>query len=273
MDEFIRVCAIKKNAYNQYQITFSTDQTYRISEDLLVTQQLYVGKEVSFSTFQELLIQIQDDTAYQASLVYLSYAPRSIEDVRLYLRQKALVDDEVSLNRILQKLIDKQWLDDQNYAEIYVKHMVQTKKNGPIWIKQKLLQKKIKEDWIQQALDQHFPVSQQEAYILFWLTKFEEKFKALPLKHKKQKIIYTLQQKGYYYEHIESLLNQQLLTEDPHAQQALLERLFDKQWQKYRRDEFVKKERKLLNYFMGKGYDYEDIKALIELYKEQADED
>lgn len=138
--------------------------------------------------------------AFNWSLKYLSYRPRSIKEVYEHLVRKNFIEDTVS--HVLKKLIDLKFLDDEEFAKAWIRSR-QIKGKSKFIIKNELRQKGLSDEIAEPFL--------KEARKDFEVARelFEKKKKTLgklPKEEFKKKIIPFLQRKGFSWEIIRKLL-------------------------------------------------------------------
>lgn len=125
----------------------TNDDSYLIEEDTLVHFRLVVGKELSPEDLQA--IQRYDDQVrgLQQAYHYLSFKPRSVAQMKEYLRTKDVHDIEL----IIQQLKDKGYLQDEATA-MWILDQTQMQQKGQNVAKQKMIQAKIHPSIIEAVL-------------------------------------------------------------------------------------------------------------------------
>lgn len=113
----------------RYNIFLDGQYAFSASEQTVAEYVLLPGKELSD---QEIAKIKQFDGRSRASNLaakYLSYQPRSVYEVSVYLRKHEL--DEDSINGAIASLSDLGYLDDAKYAQLFIDDALQVGSKGP----------------------------------------------------------------------------------------------------------------------------------------------
>jgi len=114
-----------------------------------ISHNLKVGSEISPKLCEELKKQDISGKAYDKVLKLLSYRPQSIFEVRQKLKTNF---DSETITQAIARLKKEGWLDDQKFAEHWVKERSQTRLRSINHLKAELIQKGIAGDIIREAL-------------------------------------------------------------------------------------------------------------------------
>lgn len=134
----------------RYNIFLDGQYAFSASEQTVAEYVLLPGKELSD---QEIAKIKQFDGRSRASNLaakYLSYQPRSVYEVSVYLRKHEL--DEDSINGAIAYLSDLGYLDDAKYAQLFIDDALQVGSKGPGQVRQQLRKKGLADEVIDQAL-------------------------------------------------------------------------------------------------------------------------
>lgn len=200
MEKIILVEKWKKQAY---RVTFESGEKLYVSEDLLVNEQLLKEKEFTEQAFAQLKEKVQIDRGYQLALNYLSYQMRSKKEIKDYLKKHEI--ESAYFSAILTKLIEVNLVDDQAYADSYVRTMIKTSDKGPKVIFQQLKKKGIHDENIRQSLTiftekELFTKAKQLA------EKLTYKYRNSSSREMEQKIRYQLMNKGFDVDTIKAVM-------------------------------------------------------------------
>ena len=113
--------------------------------------------------------QLSESEALHQSAAYCSLADRCIDDVR-----KKLARWEIELpiqNRIIQRLIQEHFLDEERFCRAFVNDKVKFNKWGVNKIKFELRKRNIPDDLIQSALNTINPEENQERLLQLLVAK------------------------------------------------------------------------------------------------------
>jgi regulatory protein len=137
--------------------------------------------------------------AFNYSLKYLSYRPRSVKEIYDYLIRKNFAEDTIS--HVLKKLTDLKFLDDEEFAKAWIRSR-QIKGKSKFIIKNELrlkgLTNELIEPFLKEAKD-----DLEAARELF--EKKKKSLGKLPKEELKRKISGFLQRRGYSWEMVSKL--------------------------------------------------------------------
>lgn len=133
----------QKNQSNRYNIYIDKGQgeTYGFSvdEDVLIKYHLRKGRSLDEEILQAIQNEDHFHQLYTKAVRYLSYRMRTEQEIRHYLTKNG-ADDEVS-EKIIQRLLDKGYLNDREFANMFVRSRMQTSLKGPTLVKNELMAK------------------------------------------------------------------------------------------------------------------------------------
>lgn len=178
----------------RYKLTLDNGKTLTLHEDVLVKHRLLTGKELNPSLLKQLMRDDHRANIKQVSLRYLSIRTRSSFELRRYLMRKGYSLDEIE--DILVLLTEEGYLNDEKFAEEWVKSRLTTNLRGPYLIKHELLQKGIEPDLIEQALEQIGDEGEYQA-CLQWAIKKLKVYQNKAAETVKKKLYRTLIQRGF----------------------------------------------------------------------------
>ncbi|BAP85215.1 regulatory protein RecX [Paucilactobacillus hokkaidonensis JCM 18461] len=248
----------------RYNIFLDEKYAFSVSESVLINFRL--AKDMEIDGQLEKLILADDDVAkaYSKALNYLAHQLRAESEVITKLKELEL-DDNV-IDEVMQKLREQNLIDDQNYADSYVRTIMLTSDKGPSVIRQNLRQKKIGENLIDQALQQY-----PEDALLENGTKLAEKqlkhYHHFPVKVRLQKVRQSMMIKGFKGDLITQILNNITIKEDPDEEWENMKAQAQKLWQRNRKYAFRERILRTKRSLFGKGYSTEFINRWIEEQK------
>ena len=186
----------------EYIIRFSNKQAVNIVEDTLIKFNLYKGAEVPDDFDKILFYEDQLIRSYNLSCRYLTNL-KSSNEVRTYLLKKDVPVDIIE--KTLDLLEEKGFLDDYNYAVLYIHDAQNLKKYGQNKIKYSLQQKGINKDVINEAMDEiDFDLEYENIKILL-KNKIKEDYSYKSI----NKAVRFLLGRGYNYSMIKDVLNEE----------------------------------------------------------------
>lgn len=104
--------------WGRYSVFVDEKFAFGLSELGLIDSGLRVGKEVSDAELVELKENSQTDKAYNLALGIIARRPRSEWEIRSYLTRKTV--DQVASDEIIQKLISRGYINDEDFARRWV---------------------------------------------------------------------------------------------------------------------------------------------------------
>lgn len=160
-----RITTQKKNVhrYNIF-VKKGEDEVYLLSvdEDILIKHHIHKGLEL---TEESVALFEEEDTVqfgYIRAIQYLSYRLRSIQEVVDHL-QKLEVEEE-HIPQIIERLLKEKYLDDTAFANMFVKHRIQTSTKGPQMVFQELKAKGVSDKIAEIATDAYtFDIQEERA--------------------------------------------------------------------------------------------------------------
>lgn len=136
---------------------------------------------------------------FTLSLRFLSYRPRSEKEVREYLLKKKVAQEIIE--EVISKLHEHKFLDDKEFAKMWLESRVRHKHKPIRIIKYELGQKGISREIIDQLLQNSQESKQKDiTAIQILITKHLPKYKDLPKHQIYQKLATFLTQKGFSYD-------------------------------------------------------------------------
>jgi regulatory protein len=146
------ITAIKVQKRNKDRVNIYLDGEYAFSLKMIVAASLGRGDYLSDERIKELQMQDSFQKAYDRTLNYLAYRPRSSAEMSRYLRQKE-VPSQVS-EEVLLRLSAAGLLDDLAFARYWVENRETFKPRGRRLLRQELRQKGIDDGLIAEVLDE-----------------------------------------------------------------------------------------------------------------------
>lgn len=126
------------------------DGEYTFTVGTMVAPSLRRGDSLSDEEIEELQMQDSVQTAYDRTLKYLAYRPRSTGEVRRYLREKRV--PEQAHEQVLERLSAVGLLDDLAFVQYWVENRETFRPRGRRLLRQELRQKGIGNELIAEAL-------------------------------------------------------------------------------------------------------------------------
>ncbi|HEM62227.1 MAG TPA: regulatory protein RecX [Chloroflexi bacterium] len=145
-----QITEIKVQRGNQKRVNVYLDGEYGFSLGILAAASLGRGDQLSDEAIEELERQDAAHTAYDRSLNFLGYRPRSVSEVRRYLADKGFAPEVVE--RVIDRLTEASLLDDLAFARYWVENRETFRPRGALLLRQELREKGIAESSIEEVL-------------------------------------------------------------------------------------------------------------------------
>ncbi len=151
----MKITAIKAAVKTPGRFNIFVDGTYSFSLDELqvVNTGIQVGKEYTGAEVETLKDESTFGKAYARALDYIMRRPRSIKEMRDYAWRKQW--EKPLAERVINRLIEKGYLDDVKFAEAWVRHRALGKPMSERKIRLELKQKGVADDVVNNVLAQN----------------------------------------------------------------------------------------------------------------------
>lgn len=190
----------------RYNLYIDGEFLLGVYEETLLKFQLRKDDEITAEKLAE--IRDYDEFNYGKSIAYkfLSYKPRSINEVKNKLTYKKI--SKITVGKIIEHLKKYDFVNDEIYAKMYLNEKIEKKGMGKSMIQFKMIDKGIDKEVISKVIDENYPEEKQvesgkkllEKY-LKKKSKTEDKFEL------KKKCYQYLFSRGYSYPVISQILD------------------------------------------------------------------
>ncbi len=197
-----KIIKIKRSTkYSDRIIIILDDKSvFRIPEGVFVLNILHEGDEVTKKEIESYGKKMRLQEARDSANRLLGFRMRSIFEMKRRLKEKDFDQEEIDYT--IQNLINKNFLNDEEFGRAFVKEKVQNKKIGPRALKKEIFQHnlptELMESLIQEVYDEYNP----KALIELHLAKKRIKKKTLINKKDKKRLTDFLIRKGFYWDSI-----------------------------------------------------------------------
>lgn len=141
---------VQRKKSNNYDLYLDDHFFLTVNDDFLVEFQLIKGKILTDEMVKQLTEQSSVAEAYQISIKKLSYSMRSVGEIRHILRQEKFQANII--DEVVEKLQNQNYLNDENFAQLYLKELIRTTHYGPKVVEQKMRKKFLSEEIIGKVL-------------------------------------------------------------------------------------------------------------------------
>lgn len=178
--------------------------SFSVHEDILIAYKLFKEKEVDEEELKKILFEEERNKCWQKSLKYLNYKQRTVKELRRYLLNESFSNEDVDYT--LNKLIEKEFVNDELYAERFIKQRIDFNPKGKKLLKFELQQKGVSEAIINQSLE-NIDIELEYSLACNLLEKKQLLTKGND-KDKQRRIANFLERRGFSYDVIIRILNE-----------------------------------------------------------------
>lgn len=251
----------------RYNVYLNGRYAFPISEDVLIHYRIFKGKVVSPELKNKLIQADQIAKLYSRAVSFLEHHLRTEREIRRKLRK--WTDDQPKITRVIDKLKRLNLVDDQNYADCYVRTVVREQKYGPQVIKRKLSLKGVANDQIAGALTNFYP---PRAVLKNAVRQAKRQFRHYyrdAFRRRIQKLRTNLARKGYPFDVISSAIAQADFRVDPKQQENLLNQRARLAWRRYRNRNRQQRCFKTKRYLFRQGFSIDQINPILNKIADQ----
>jgi len=145
-----RITALSPQLKNKERVNVYLDDKFAFGLAAIVAARLKVGQTLGDDELARLRALDEAEEAYNKTLNYLSYRPRSRAELDKYLKDKRVSDDTRA--KVLQRLDNLKLVDDEEFARYWVENREQFAPRGKRALRAELRQKGIADPDAQAAL-------------------------------------------------------------------------------------------------------------------------
>ena len=246
-------------------VTLDNDERFSLSYNGYTDHPLYEGKVLSDEEYHSLKVLVEEDRFINLATHYVLKEAHTIYQTKIYLIKKGA--DAPMSNRIVKRLQESGYLDDKAYAESYAYELGSLRMYGKYRILIDLKEKGIDESIIAAlTFDEEEELQKACAYARLANHKYAS---SIDIK-KKQKMIYSLRERGFDDEIAKEATRLELTPMDPELEQSKLVEDMKRAFVRYgHKASGYELKQKVLVYLARKGYPYENIKVAIEEYNDE----
>ena len=162
-----------------------------------------VGKKLSSKDYKKIKTDENHYSIKTKALNFLSFRPRSIKEVEISLLKKGFDNESISV--VLNELIQKNYLNDEDFARTFALHLIKNKMLGKIAVYNRFFTHQIEQDMLNSILDELYEKYQPKDLIKKIVEKKGSHDNINPINDRK--MVDHLKRKGYSWNEISSALN------------------------------------------------------------------
>lgn len=258
--------SVVKNDPHRFQMFLSDgdheETSINISEESIINFQLHKGKELTELDLEEIIYFEEINQAMKRAIKFLSYRIRTEKEVRDDLEKKGFTDPIIQ--ETISRLKSKNYINDKQFAESFVKTQMNTQDKGPEYIKIALKEKGIHLSLIDAALSLYSPEMQLEKAKKLcqkWLEKKSNK----SLQQLKTSLQTMLLQKGFDRSIIQEAIDSIEWEAQENREEKALDVQGEKAWRKYQSLPLRERQIKVKQFLYRKGFPIEKIEKYVEM--------
>ena len=204
----MKITDISLQARDKNRVNISVDGKYRLSLDVFQVGELgiKIGREYTDEELAALEVESQFGKLYARAMEYCLTRPRSVKEMRDYLWRKTRPIKKRSpktgkiTERVLARLIEKKYLDDEKFARFWLEHRFLQKGTSVRRLKLELAQKGIERETIERLISENIRSDDEELQKI--IAKKRYKYAG-----DQQKFMAYLARQGFSYDDIKSALS------------------------------------------------------------------
>lgn len=149
----MKITNIKQQQKNKDRISVYVDGKYSFSLSVwqFGSAGLKLGGEISSEEVEKLKKDSEFGKLYDRSLNWLLIRPRSKWELEDYLKRKT--DDEVAISKIINRVEEKNYINDSDFAERWVANRRLLKPMSKLKLRQELIKKRVPREIIEETLE------------------------------------------------------------------------------------------------------------------------
>lgn len=147
----VKLTAIRTQQRERGRLNIELDGEYAFSLQATLATRLTVGQELTETQIEQLRADDVIEKAYDRALGFLSFRPRSADEIRRYLLKRSLEPD--AIDQIIGRLEKARLVNDREFAEFWVENRETFRPRGAWALRAELRQKGVAEPVIEAALD------------------------------------------------------------------------------------------------------------------------
>lgn len=265
--EDVSILSIKKTKKG-VDLVLSNGEKFKLSENSATEFPLYVGKTLSPEELSSLRSFEKEDEYMEEALKMLAKDNRTCYEVKEKLIAKGAAPSLAK--KVVARLCKEGLLDDQSYAKTYADDVADLRMLGEKKILFELKKKGIGEDVLSSLA---FPREKELEKAKRASETLDKRYSRLSNGAKKQKIVAALIQRGFEKSIAEEAASTMMVVQDDEAEQEKLSRDFEILLAKYQRKyEGRDLDDHIFRGLLAKGYDFDDVKAIVEKRKHEVEE-
>jgi regulatory protein len=198
-----KITAIAVQKKNPNRVNISLDDQFAFGLSRIVAAWLKVGQALSDEKIAELQTADAREAAFQQSMLFLGYRPRSVQEVRDNLQKHEI--PAAVIDEVLKRLQETGLLNDQQFAQTWVENRNTFRPRSRRALSLELRRKGLDDEIVQDVLNENVD---EDALALEAARKYVRKVQGLEWPEFRQKLGGFLGRRGFSYPVIAPVLRQ-----------------------------------------------------------------
>ena len=187
---------VQENDDSRVSVFVNGEFAFGCHQDLVLKHGLRKGQRLTVEQQQEVEVDDQVVRAKQRAFDYLAHKPRTETEVRRKLRELDL--NPAVIDRVIARLVDLDYLDDEEYAEEYASNRFANRGYGPVRIERELRERGVDRAIAERAVAEFF---EEESELEAAREQAEKRWprvsKEQDVRKQKRKLFGYLQRRGF----------------------------------------------------------------------------
>ncbi|MGG1551214.1 regulatory protein RecX [Paenibacillus ferrarius] len=162
----------QKRGKHRYNIFLNEEYAFSVHEDILVKHRLNKGETLFQDQLQTIVQDEERNLGYVKALHMVGRRPHSLAELKRKLKEKGFESDIVAW--VANKLVEQNYINDEEYAKMLTDHRVVSQKKGRHLIRHELQQKGIHKDVVKDSIESINPEDEYAAAFKIAQTKWKQ---------------------------------------------------------------------------------------------------
>ena len=188
-----KITAIRVQEQRRDRASIYLDGEYAFGLQLVLAAGLHIGQELSADQIAALKQRDEGERAYEATLHYLTYRPRSRREIEQYLSKRQVPEAQAA--EVMARLERARLVDDAAFARSFVESRAATRPKSRLALTQELRAKGVADEEFVEAIEQ---VDGQEG-VRQVAQQYARRYARLDEATFRRRMLGALQRRGYAY--------------------------------------------------------------------------
>lgn len=190
---------------DRYNIHIDNKYAGWIHEIVLINSKMRKGDEISNDDFSKLLVENQSRDAFEKGIKFASTRVRSEWEIYSYLEKKDY--DEAALDYAILRLKEYNYIDDENFAKLFLRDAINVSRKGPRVIRMDLKRRGIGESILESTINEYTIARQLVVVELLYEKLLKRHIREEDKYKKRKKITDSLMRKGFAWDVISKVID------------------------------------------------------------------